>query len=104
MFEVLRQHKLRLNAEKCTFGVGASKFLGYLITGRGIEVNPDQIEAVKRLKPSSNPKEVQVLTGMLVALYRFISKFVDRCRSFYQLLRRWKGFSGMKKAKKLSRT
>ena len=103
MFEVLQQHKLRLNAEKCTFGVGANKFLGYLITGRGIEVNPDQIEAVKCLKPSSNPKEVQVLTGMLVALYRFISKFVDRCRPFYQLLRRWKGFSGMKNAKKLSR-
>ena len=83
VFEVLRQHKLRLNAEKCAFGVGASKFLGYLITGRGIEVNPDQIEAVKCLKPSSNPKEVQVLTGMLAALNRFISKFVDCCRPFY---------------------
>ena len=58
VFEVLRQHKLRLNAEKCTFGVKADKFLGYLITGRGIEVNPDQIEVVKRLKSSSNPKEV----------------------------------------------
>ena len=51
MFEVLRQHKLRLNAEKCAFGIGASKFLGYLITGQGIEVNPNQIEAVKSLKP-----------------------------------------------------
>ena len=46
VFNVLRQHKLRLNAEKCAFEVGADKFLGYLITGRGIEVNPDQIEAV----------------------------------------------------------
>ena len=58
VFEVLRQHKLRLHAEKCTFRVGASKFLGYLITGRGIKVNPNQIEVVKRLKPPSNPKEV----------------------------------------------
>ena len=58
MFEVLRQHMLCLNAEKCAFGVGVGKFLGYLITGRGIEVNPDQIEAVKRLKPTSNPEEV----------------------------------------------
>ena len=41
VFEVLRQHKLRLNAEKCAFGVGVGKFLGYLITSRGIEVNPD---------------------------------------------------------------
>ena len=62
VFEILRRHKLHLNAEKCTFGVGAGKFLGYLISTRGIEANPDQIEAVNRLKPPSNPKEVQVLT------------------------------------------
>ena len=92
VFERLRQYKLRLNAEKCAFGVGAGKFLGYLISCRGIEVNPDQIEAVKRLKSPSNPREVQVLTGMLAALNRFISKFSDRCRPFYQLLKKWKGF------------
>ena len=92
VFEILRQHKLRLNAEKCTFGVGAGKFLGYLISTRGIEANPDQIDAVNRLRPPSNPKEVQVLTGMLATLNRFISKFADRCRPFYQLLKKWKGF------------
>ena len=58
VFKVLWQHKLHLNANKCAFGVGAGKFLGYLITNRGIEVNPDQIEAVKHLKSPSNPKEV----------------------------------------------
>ena len=82
-FEVLRQCKLRLNAEKCVFGVGASKFLGYLITNRGIEIDPDQINAVRCLNPPSNPKEVQKLTGMLAALNRFISKFADHCRPFY---------------------
>ena len=92
VFEVLRQHKLRLNAEKCTFGVGAGKFLGYLITNQGIEANPDQIEAVKRLKRPSNSKEVQVLTGMLAALNRFISKFTNRYQPFYQLLKKWRGF------------
>ena len=89
---MLQHHKLLLNAEKCTFRIRAGKFLGYLITGLGIEVNPDQIEAMKHLKPPSNPKEVQMLTRMLVALNRFISKFVDRCRLFYQLLRKWRGF------------
>ena len=43
VFEVLQKHRLRLNAEKCTFRVGVDKFLGYLITNRGIKVNPDQI-------------------------------------------------------------
>ena len=92
VFEVLRQHKLCLNADKCAFGVGAGKFLGYLITSRGIEVNLDQIDTMQRLKPPSNPKEVQILIGMLVTLNRFISKFADRCCPFYQLLKKWKGF------------
>ena len=91
-FEVLWQHKFRLNAEKCIFGVGASKFLGYLITNWGIEINPDQIDVVRRLNPPSNSKEVQKLTRMLAALNRFISKFADCCRPFYQLLKKWKGF------------
>lgn len=78
VFEVLWQHKLCLNADKCAFGVGDSKFLGYLITNRGIEVNPNQINTVQRLKPLSNPKEVQILIGMLATLNRFISKFADR--------------------------
>ena len=83
---------MRLNAEKYAFGKGVGKFLGYLITDWGIEINPDQIDAVKRLKPPSNPKEVQILTGMLAALNQFISKFADRFRPFYQLLKKWKGF------------
>ena len=41
IFEILRKHKLRLNASKCSFGVGSGKFLGYMVTHKGIEVNPD---------------------------------------------------------------
>ena len=51
IFVVLRRHKLRLNASKCSFGVGSGKFLGYMATHRGIEVNPDQIKAINDLKP-----------------------------------------------------
>ena len=58
VFEVLRRHKLRLNANKCAFGVRVGKFLGYLITHRGIEVTPNQISAIECLKSPSNPKEV----------------------------------------------
>ena len=62
IFEILRRHKLRLNASKCSFGVGSGKFLGYIVTHRGIEVNPDQIRAINSLQPPQNPKEVQKLT------------------------------------------
>ena len=47
IFNILRQHKLRLKEEKCAFRVGLGKFLGYMITMRGIEVNPDQITAIQ---------------------------------------------------------
>ena len=58
IFEILRKHKLRLNASKCSFGVGPGKYLGYMVTHRRIEVNPDQIKAINSLQSPRNPKEV----------------------------------------------
>ena len=49
IFEILRKHKLHFNASKCSFGVGLGKFLGYMVTHCGIEVNPDQIKAINNL-------------------------------------------------------
>ena len=92
IFEILREHKLRLNASKCSFGVGSGKFLGYMVTHRGIEVNLDQIKAINNLQPPRNPKEVQKLTGMMAALNQFISRSADRCRPFFLLLHKWKEF------------
>ena len=86
IFRILRRHKLRVNASKCSFGVGSGKFLGYMVTHCGIEVNPNQIKEIKNLQPPRNPKEVQKLTGMTAALNRFISRSADRCKPFFQLL------------------
>ena len=55
-------------------------------------MNPDQIKAINSLQPPRNPKEVQKLTGMTGALNRFISRSADRCRAFFLLLHKWKGF------------
>ena len=82
-FSFLREHKLRLNASKCSFEVSLGKFLGYMITHCGIEVNPEQIKAIYSLHSPQNPKEVQKLTGMAAALNRFISQFADMCRPFF---------------------
>ena len=92
IFEILRKHKLCLNASKCSFGVGSGKFLGYMVAHRGIEVNADQVKAINNLQPSRNPKEVQKLIGMTTALNRFISRLADKCKLFFQLLNKWKGF------------
>ena len=97
IFEILRRHKLRLDASKFSFGVESRKFLGYMITHHGIEVNPDQIKAINNLQPPWNPKEVQRLTRMTVALNRFISRSIDKCKPFFQLLNKWKGFKWTEK-------
>ena len=96
VFEVLRKHKLRLNAFKCSFGVGSDKFLGYMVTHLGIEVNPNQIKAINDLQPPRNPKEVQKLIGMTVTLNRFISQSANRCRHFSNSCTSGKDLNGMK--------
>ena len=58
IFKILRGHKLHFNASKCSFGVGSIKFLGYMVTHRGIEVNLDQVKAINSLQPPQNPKEI----------------------------------------------
>ena len=92
IFEILRRYKLRLNASKCSFGVGSGKFLDFMVTHRGIEVNPEQIKAINNFQSPRNPREVQKLTGMAVALNRFISRSTDRCRPFFLLINKWKVF------------
>ena len=96
IFGILREHKLRLNASKCSFGVGSSRFLGYMVTHRGIEVSPDQIKVIHNLQAPRNPKEVQKLTRMITTLNRFISRSADRCQPFYLLMNKWRGFEWSK--------
>ena len=67
-----------------------------MVIHRGIEVNLDQIKAINNLQPPRNPKEVKKLTGMTITLNRFISRSTDRCRPFFQLLNKWKGFEWTK--------
>jgi ribonuclease HI len=86
VFGVLRRDNLRLNASKCTFGVGSGKFLGHVVSRRGIEANPDQIAALINLAEPRNVKQVQRLTGMIAALGRFISRSADKCKPFFRLL------------------
>ncbi|KAJ8633335.1 hypothetical protein MRB53_026671 [Persea americana] len=92
IFDILPQFQLKLNASKCAFGVDSSKFLGSLVTIRGIEANPDQITAIQELQGPTSAKQVQWLTGMAAALNRFISRASDKCRPFFQLLRKGSKF------------
>ncbi|KAJ9545671.1 hypothetical protein OSB04_025378, partial [Centaurea solstitialis] len=91
-FDILREYKMKLNPTKCSFGVHAGKFLGYMVTRRGIKASPEQIKAILEIQSPRNVKEVQKLTGRVAALNRFISRSSDKCHLFYNVLRKNKGF------------
>ncbi|XP_050254824.1 uncharacterized protein LOC126700657 [Quercus robur] len=65
---------MKLNPSKCAFGVSSGKFLGFMVSHRGIEVNPDKIQAILDMKPPQSTKEIQSLTGRVAALNRHAIK------------------------------
>ena len=79
---------MKLNPNKCAFGVSSGKFLGFMVSHRGIEANPDKIQAILDMKPPQNVKEVQSLTGRVAALNRFVSKATDKCLPFFRVLKK----------------
>ena len=91
-FDILDVYNMKLNPAKCHFGVGAGKFLGYLVTKRGIEASPEQIKSIQNLKSLTNIKDVQRLTGRITALNRFISKSSEKCKDFNDILKKNKRF------------
>ena len=74
IFNQLRKYQMKLNPSKCAFGVNGGKFLGFMLTHRGIEANPDQCKATLEMKARKTVKEVQRLNGRLAALHRFLSR------------------------------
>ncbi|XP_019238847.1 PREDICTED: endogenous retrovirus group K member 19 Pol protein-like [Nicotiana attenuata] len=87
-FDILRQYDMKLNPEKCAFGVTSGKFLDFLVSQRGIEVNPDKIKAIEGIPEMlTSKKQVQKLTGRIAALSRFISRSSDRCHKLFNVLK-----------------
>ena len=62
-FNTLRRYNMKLNPSKCAFGVALGKFLGFMVSHRGIEANPEKIKSILDMKPSQNIKEIQSFTG-----------------------------------------
>ena len=87
-FQILRNYNMKLNPAKCAFGVSAEKFLGFIVNHKGIEGNPGKIKALLDMPSPSGIKEVQRLTGMIVALSRFVSRASDKCQPFFQVLKK----------------
>ncbi|XP_022764236.1 uncharacterized protein LOC111309440 [Durio zibethinus] len=88
LFERLRKFQLKLNPAKCTFGVRSGKLLGFVVSERGIEVDPDKIQAIQNLSPPSTPREVRGFLGRLNYISRFISQLTYKCDPIFKLLRK----------------
>ena len=88
-FDTLRPYNMKLNPGKCAFGVTAGKFLGFMVSQRGIEANPDKIRAIIEMAPPRNVKEVQSLNGKVAALNRFVSRVTDKCLPFFRTLKKY---------------
>nr|CAN83915.1 hypothetical protein VITISV_022301 [Vitis vinifera] len=87
-FERIRQFGLRLNPKKCTFGVTSGKLLGYMVSERGIEVDPDKIRAILDMPAPRTEREVRGFLGRLQYISRFIARLTDICEPIFRLLRK----------------
>ena len=88
LFTTISKYRLKLNPEKCVFGVEAGKFLGFMLIERGIEANPDKCATIIAMKSPTSVKEVQQLTGRMAALSRFVSAGGEKGHPYFQCLKR----------------
>jgi len=101
VFDALRRVNMRLNPEKCAFGVEGGKFLGFMLTHRGIEANPDKCKAITEMRSPNNLKEIQQLIGRLTALSRFVPRLVERIRPIAKMLCKTSKFSWNEECKQI---
>ena len=87
-FDTLRLYNMKLNPSKYVFGVTTGKFLGFMVSQRGIEVNPEKVRAIMELEPPRTVKEEQSLNGKVAALNRFVSNTTNKCLPFFRILRK----------------
>ena len=77
-FDTLWYYNMKLNPSKCTFRVTTGKFLGFMVSQRGIKVNPNKIRAIMEMTPPTSIKEVQSLNGKVATPNRFVLSAIDK--------------------------
>src|SRR6266540_3593724 len=87
-FTNLRRFRWKLHPEKCVFGVPSGKLLGFIVSYRGIEANPEKLKDIFRMNSLTALKDVQKLAGYMAALNRFVSQLEEQAMPFYKLLKK----------------
>ena len=79
---------MMLNPKKCVFGVPADELLGFIVSQRGIEINPEKIKAILNINRPIFLKDIQRLTGCIAAVSRFVSRLGEKALLLYKLLKK----------------
>lgn len=87
-FDRIRKYNLRLNPQKCVFGVTSGKLLGFIVSKDGIKVDSDKVKAIQELPPPRTEKEIRGFLGRIQYISRFISQLSTRCEPIFKLLRK----------------
>jgi len=88
VFETLRKYKLKLNPSKCVFGARSGKLLGFIVSEKGIEVDPDKVRAIQEMPSPKTEREVHSFLGKLNYILRFISNLTTKAEPIFRLLRK----------------
>jgi len=92
VFDIMRAHQLKMNPTKSFLGVASGKFLEFVVTSKGIHVDPKKIRAVQEVQPPRNLKKLKGLQGQLAYIRRFISNLSGRCQPFTKLMKKGVSF------------
>jgi hypothetical protein len=103
-FDNLRNFKMKLNPDKCTFGMPSGKLLGYMVSHRGIGTKPEKVSAIMRMKLPESLHDVQKLTGCITALSRFISRLSVRGLPIFKLRKNKTSSNGLRRHKRALKT
>ena len=87
-FYTLHLYDMKLNPNKCVFGVALGIFLGFMVSQRGVEANPDEVRAVIEMAIPKSAKEVQSLNVKVATLNKFVSRATNKCLPFFKELRK----------------
>ena len=88
LFDRLKMYKLRLNPNKCTFRVRSGKLLGFIISDKGIQVDPAKVKAIQEMPTPRTEKEVRGFLGCLNYIARFIPHLTATCEPIFKLLKK----------------
>lgn len=88
VLQILKRYKLRIKPQKCAFGVTYSKLLSFMISNRGIEVDPKKVKAIVSMPPPKNLKELRRVQGKINLVRIFISQLGDKCKPFTYFLKK----------------